>query len=286
MKRIALLTAATLVLGGCAATPLHEDSTITIVASTNVYGDIAQSIGGDLVSVTSLIASSAQDPHSFEASARDQLTVSKAQLVIENGGGYDPFVDTLLAASASDPVVINASDVFGLADGANEHLWYSFAAMSLVVSSISDALTSIDPTNAETFAANAAAFTAQLDSLEAQAAAISSGQGVAVTEPVPVYLLQSAGLRNLTPPDFTQAIEEGSDVPPLALQQTLDLFSTGAVALLAYNDQTASPETERVRSAAEAVGIPVVNFTETLPDGVDYISWMTSNIDAVATALG
>jgi zinc/manganese transport system substrate-binding protein len=74
-------------------------------------------------------------------------------------------------------------------------------------------------------------------------------------------------------------------VPPAALQETLALFSDGAVALLAYNDQTASPETERVRAAAEAAGIPVVDFTETLPDGQTYLSWMTANIDALAAVL-
>ena len=59
----------------------------------------------------------------------------------------------------------------------------------------------------------------------------------------------------------------------------------GAVALVAYNEQTAGPETERVRAAAEAAGIPVVSFTETLPDGADYLSWMTDNLEAVASAL-
>ncbi len=111
------------------------------------------------------------------------------------------------------------------------------------------------------------------------------GTGVAITEPVPAYLLAELGLDNLTPEAFSEAIEEGADVPPLALDETLALFADGRVALLAYNAQTASPETERVREAAEAAGIPVVDFTETLPDGADYLSWMTDNVEAVAGAL-
>jgi zinc/manganese transport system substrate-binding protein len=102
---------------------------------------------------------------------------------------------------------------------------------------------------------------------------------------VPVYLLAELGLDNVTPEEFSEAIEEGSDVPPLVLDETLRLFETGEVALLAYNEQTAGPETEQVRAAAEAAGIPVVSFTETLPDGADYLSWMTDNLEAVATAL-
>ena len=109
-----------LALSGCATSASEADAadgTIAVVASTNVYGDIAEQIGGDLVSVTSLIDSAAQDPHSYEASAQDQLALSKAALVIENGGGYDPFIDSLLSASENgDAVVVNAADASGLLD--------------------------------------------------------------------------------------------------------------------------------------------------------------------------
>ena len=98
-------------------------------------------------------------------------------------------------------------------------------------------------------------------------------------------MLEAVGLKNLTPSDFTQAVEEGSDVPPLALDDTVALFTNGSVRVLAYNVQTASAETEQVRSAAEAAGIPVVPFTETLPEGADYISWMSDNLDALSAAL-
>ncbi|HEX7835130.1 MAG TPA: ABC transporter substrate-binding protein, partial [Pseudolysinimonas sp.] len=57
------------------------------------------------------------------------------------------------------------------------------------------------------------------------------------------------------------------------------------VRLLAYNEQTSGPETDRVRAAATAAGIPVVPVTETLPKGKDYVSWMNANLDAVGAAL-
>ena len=129
MKPLALLAAAALLLTGCAATTPAADDTIRIVASTDVYGDLAQTIGGDTVTVTSLIAGAARDPHSFEASAQDQLAVNKADVVIENGGGYDPFVDTLLAASGSTATVISVAELVNLPEGTNEHLWYDFGAM-------------------------------------------------------------------------------------------------------------------------------------------------------------
>jgi zinc/manganese transport system substrate-binding protein len=307
---IGTLAVASLALAGCASTPSTADtaaSGMSIVASTNVYGSIASSIGGDLVTVTSLITSAAQDPHSFEASARDQLTLSKADLVIENGGGYDPFIDTLLSAASTDVPVVNASEASGLLEsdgeateddeheghdhieGFNEHVWYSFHGVEHVAEAIADELSEIDLANASTYAANYTAFAAELETLEASAETLrasTTGLGAAITEPVPLYLLEEVGLTNRTPEAFSEAIEEGTDVAPVDLQSTLALFADGSVSLLAYNEQTASSETEEVRKAADDNGVPVVQFTETLPDGADYVSWMTDNLDAISAALG
>ena len=280
MARIAILAIAALALTGCATTPATDDGTVKVVASTNVYGSIVTAIGGDLVSVTSLIDSAAQDPHSFEASAQNQLAIAKADLVIENGGGYDDFVDTLLAASSTEAVVLNAAEIVTLPADTNEHLWYSFSDIQTVATSIADELSSLDAANADTYEANLADFSGQLSTLAEQAAGLGDGKTAAITEPVPLYLLEQAGFENVTPDEFSEAIEEGTDVPPAVLADTLDIV--GSVALLAYNSQTASPETEQVKAAAEKAGVPVVQFTETLPDGEDYISWMTSNVAALA----
>ena len=94
---IPLVTA--LALTGCSAGASGDTAgstgTVSVVASTNVYGDIAKTIAGDAVDVTSLMDNPAQDPHSFEASAQNQLAVSKADIIIEYGGGYVDFMDTL-----------------------------------------------------------------------------------------------------------------------------------------------------------------------------------------------
>lgn len=280
MRLVLPVALVAVLLSGCAA-PAESDATIRIVASTDVYGDIAQIVGGDDVSVTSLISGAERDPHSFEASALDQLAVSKADVVVANGGGYDPFVGALVAASASQAIVLTASEIVGLADGANEHLWYDLAAMDAVAERIAKTLAELDPSNAPTFEANYAEFSSALAGLEVP----THNGAVAVTEAVPLYLLESVGLVNVTPPGFTEAIEEGGDVPPTALRQTLELFENREVVMLAYNEQTASPETERVRAAAEASGVPVVSFSETLAEGETYLSWMTANLANVAAAL-
>ncbi|GAA1694449.1 zinc ABC transporter substrate-binding protein [Microcella alkalica] len=323
---LVVATATGLALTGCAASPdSASNEGLSIVASTNVYGDVAASIAGDLATVTSIIDSPAQDPHSYEASAQDQLAIANADLVIENGGGYDPFVDLLIEGSGTDAVVISAvaagglleesedahsdeegedahsdeeegddhaeegeDDGHGHGEGANEHVWYDVHVMGAIAGAIAEALIELDADNAATYEENLEVFEAELETVEAQLEELADSLGggvVASTEPVPAYLLAELGLDDETPADFLEAIEEGADVPPLALQETLELIESGKVRMLAYNEQTASPETERVREAAEAAGVPVVSFTETLPETEDYVSWMSANIEAVGAAL-
>ncbi|BAS09738.1 metal ABC transporter substrate-binding lipoprotein [Arthrobacter sp. Hiyo4] len=113
-----LLTACGSGGGAPSATSGTESSAgvVEVVASTNVYGDIAAIIGGDKVNVTSIITKTSQDPHSYEATAQDRLLVSKAELVIENGGGYDAFLHKM-ADDSNIPHsnIVTAVDVGGLA---------------------------------------------------------------------------------------------------------------------------------------------------------------------------
>ena len=289
---LALAAATVAALTGCSAGSSADDGKVRVVASTNVYGDIASTIAGSAVEVTSLMSDPAQDPHSFEASAQSQLAVSKADILIENGGGYDDFMDTLRTGSKNTKAtVLNVVDISGkkAAGGdLNEHVWYDFPTVQKFTTALTDALSKADPAQKATFAKNAAAFSGKLAALQNREAELKSkyaGEGVAITEPVPLYLLESSGLVNKTPAKFSAAIEEGTDVSPLVLQQTLALFSGHQVKLLAYNEQTSGPETARVQAAAAAAGIPVVPVTETLPKGKDYVGWMNANIDAVGAAL-
>jgi zinc/manganese transport system substrate-binding protein len=259
-----------------------------------VYGDIAATIGGPDVTVTSILDDPSQDPHSFEGSAQVQLALSKATIVIENGGGYDDWTDTLLAgADNADAVVLNAVDISGFdqepAEGElNEHVWYDFPTVQKLVERLVSELSTADPANADTFAANAATFETSLDALEAREAELATsakGTGVAVTEPVPLYLLAASGFTNVTPEAFSEAVEEGSDVSPAVLEKTVALFASGDAALLVYNEQTSGPETEQVIAAAKAAGAGVVPVTETLPTGEHYLDWMSANLDAISAAV-
>ncbi|MFF7602654.1 metal ABC transporter solute-binding protein, Zn/Mn family [Streptomyces mirabilis] len=304
-RRLALISGAALALlagcgsssdsgsGGSASQSPASSSAVPVVASTNVYGDIAQQIGGAKVDITSIISDPSQDPHSYEADTQNQLALSKAKVVIENGGGYDDFVDKMLkSGNNSSAEVINAVKVSGKTapkgGELNEHVWYDFPTVAKVTDQIAAALGKADPGNAATFTKNAADFKAKLQPLETKEAQIKQkhgGEGIAITEPVPLYMTEASGLVNKTPTDFSKAIEEGSDVSPRVLQSTLALFTVKQVKALVYNAQTSGPQTEKAENAAKTAGIAVVPVTETLPKGKDYLGWMTSNVDALASAL-
>jgi zinc/manganese transport system substrate-binding protein len=300
---VAAVAGAALLLSACgqasdpskpAATSSPGQARISVVTSTNVYGDIARTIGGEKVQVTPLISKISQDPHSYESTAQDKLALTGADLVIGNGAGYDTFLDTITKDLAlKEDRILHAVDVAGPlpqdAHGAiNEHLWYNMSSASMIAEEIASRLGAIDPADASVFTANAKKFTADTTAVSDKLAAIKTrhaGEGVALTEPLPVYMLEAAGLENRTPEDFLEAAEEGNDAPAGALKSTVDLVSSKSVRFLAYNEQTATPQTETVRKAAEAGNLPIVNFTETLPEGKTYIQWMNDNADSIETAL-
>ncbi|PPH97498.1 ABC transporter substrate-binding protein [Rathayibacter sp. AY1D1] len=309
----ALLGGTALALSGCSGAGSASNSSaaaaaggpVKVVASTNVYGDLVSSIGGDLVEVTSIIDSPDKDPHEYEATARDQLAVSGATLVIENGGGYDHFLDTMISAAGTEAPVITATVIAGLEDvhdhaeeeesegghehaEFNEHVWYDLSVMKEVAGRIGDELAALDPDNASAYSANLATLDEGLDALIAREGGLKgtlSGRSIAITEPVPLYMTDALGLTDATPEAFSEAVEEGTDVPATTLQETLALFSGEAVDALIYNEQTEGAQTDAVLDAAKAAGIPAVPVTETLPEGDDYTGWMTANLDAIEGAL-
>jgi zinc/manganese transport system substrate-binding protein len=318
-RRAAVAALAVLTVAGCGsgaeappATPA-EGATVPVVASTNVYGSIVEAVGGDRVSVESLIDDPSADPHSYESTPADAVAVARARLVVVNGGGYDEFLPQLVQSSGADPTVVDVADVSGLvpeeehaaeeehAEGEqhedehahgefNEHFWYSLPAMQALATRLAADLGAADPAGAAEFTANAEAFNSRLGELITRAEAIGAarpGTRVAVTEPVPGYLVEAAGLTDATPPEFTEAIEEDTDPPAAVLQETLALFSGDPVRALIVNAQTETPSTDQVREAAQTAGVPVVEMTETLPEGTtDYTAWMGAQIDALAGALG
>lgn len=290
---------AVLALAACGsgpATPAADDGTLTVVASTNVYGSIAQAVGGAGVTVESLISDPAADPHSYESTPADAATVARGDVVVHNGGGYDGFMPQLLESAGGDPAVIDVAELSGLVPAGedaefNEHFWYSLPTVQAVATRLAADLGAADAADAAAYTANAETFNASIAALVQRAGSIgagASGGRVAVTEPVPGYLIETAGLTDATPPEFSEAVEEDTDPPAAVVAETLALFAPGApdpIRALILNAQTETPTTDQVRQAADAAGVPVVEVTETLPAGTDYLGWMTTQVEALASAL-
>jgi zinc/manganese transport system substrate-binding protein len=172
----------------------------------------------------------------------------------------------------------------------NEHVWYSLPTVQKLAGQLATDLGATDPADAARYTANAQAFAGRIDGLVADTAAIAaahSGTRVAITEPVPGYLVAAAGLVVATPPAFSAAVEEGTDPPASVVTANLATFSgPDKVTALVENAQTEGPTTTQAEQAAAANGVPVVKVTETLPAGViDYVTWMNRQVDALAAAL-
>ncbi|MEC3955453.1 zinc ABC transporter substrate-binding protein [Nocardia sp. CDC153] len=295
-----LATVATLTACGSS----KDSDQLTVVASTNVWGDITKAVAGSDVRVESIISDPKVDPHSFEVSPADAAKITDAKLVVYNGGHYDEFIDKAIAgkntktvnafeiASEGDHDHANASaaaESGAHSHDVNEHVWYDVHQVGHIAEHIADALGEIDPAHKQAYADRATAFAAKLAPIEAITAKIAAehpNQPVLQTEPLAAYLLTAAKADDKTPHAFQEAIEQGTDPAPADVAAVRDLLSAKQVRALVYNIQTEDKLTQDIRATADKSGVTVVEVTETLPAGKDYVTWMTDNANALAKALG
>jgi zinc/manganese transport system substrate-binding protein len=287
--------AAAVALTACSAGPgagARTDSAHVIVAvgAENQYANVISQIGGRYVQVTAVQSNPNTDPHTFEASPGVARTVGSADLVVQNGIGYDAFMNKIEAATP-DPArkVIVASKLLGLPDSTpNPHLWYKPSAMPAVARAVAADLAALQPGHAAYFRARQRAFAASLRPWYRALAGLRTeypGTPVATTEPVGNYLLAAAGTRNLTPFGFQADIMNGVDPAPqdVALQDSL--FARHQVKVFVYNQQVTDSLTQSFLAAAGRDGIPVVGVYETMPAHYDYQSWMLAETRALRQAI-
>jgi len=290
---VLLAASASLLLVGCSpsANPSASpsDAKISIVASSSVWGSVAEAIGGDLVEVTSIIDSTSVDPHSYSATARDRLAVNEADIVVMNGGGYDDFMQSLVDQDDTPAITIDAFQAAGDDQTRNEHIFYDFVQVQDVAAVIASAIETVDPSTFDQGQANFDAFRQRLEGLTALSAGIMDSldnRDVVLTEPVAAYLLTSMGFFDVTPASFTRAIEEEREVPPLALKEVQDKITYALIGFLALNPSTVTAQTEALRKFALANGVAVLEFGELPPANTSYIDWMSANVIKVRKLVG
>jgi zinc/manganese transport system substrate-binding protein len=265
--------------------------TIVAVGAENEYADVIQQVGGKYVQVSAVMSNPNTDPHTFEASPSVGRLVNAARLVVQNGLGYDTFMDTIEnAVPDSSRKVIVVQKLLGLPDSTpNPHLWYRPGTMPAVANAIAADLAALQPAHAGYFKANAAAFTRSLAAWTGVLAAFRAkypGTPVATTEPVADYLLQAAGADNLTPWAFQADIMNGTDPSAQDVAAERSLFTEHKVKVFLYNQQVTDSLTESFISLARASGIPVVGVYETMPEpGYHYQSWMLAEVEDLQKAV-
>jgi zinc/manganese transport system substrate-binding protein len=281
------------VLAGAACSPATADApagTIAAVGAENQYANVIGQIGGRYVHVTAIESNPSTDPHSFEASPTVAQEVSTAQLIVQNGLGYDTFMNKIEAASpGSGRKIIDVQALLRLPDSTpNPHLWYDPATMPAVAKVLAVDLSALQPAHSAYFLANLRAFDRSLapwlDAL-ANFRAAHPGAPVGVTEPVGDYLLQAAGAKILTPFRFQADVMNGVDPAPQYISLEGGLFKGHKVRAFLYNQQVTDALTESFLDQARQYGIPVVGVYETMPAGYDYQSWMLAETQALQRAL-
>jgi zinc/manganese transport system substrate-binding protein len=275
--------------GGAVAAP--GGGKIVAVGAESEYANVIGQVGGKYVQASAIMSNPNTDPHTFEASIAVAREVGAAQLVVQNGVGYDAFMDTIESAAPSGGrTVVDVQQLLKLPDSTpNPHLWYDPATMPKVADAVAADLSAIQPSHKAYFEANAAAFEDSLGKLTAAVASFKAayaGVPVATTEPVADYLLTAAGADNLTPWTFQADIMNGVDPSPqnVALQRAL--FTGHKVKAFLYNEQVTDTLTQSFITLAEQNHIPVVGVYETMPVlGYDYQSWMQTEVQDLRMAV-
>ena len=280
---------------------------VEVVASTSIYASIAEAVLGEEGSVTAIIEDTTTDPHSFEASPADAARITNADLLVYNGAGYDAFIDQALDTTADIPTVVGTEAFESATDTIvdshndesdhgddhdeatqNEHVWADLPTARVIAAQIADELGRLNPDDAEAYTQNATDFTARIQALENEVENLrqaTAGSEYAQSEDLGQYLFDSLGLIDSTPPAFLSAIHADSDPPARDFDAMMQLVSTGEIVFFAYNTQTETAVTTRIRETAEANDVAVVELTETLPENMDYLTWIEDMTARTAEAL-
>ena len=290
VKIIAVLTAVVFVLVGCSTKNASENKNkkINIVTSLNFYKEVAEKIAKDKAEVSSIISTQSVDPHDFEPTAKDAEKVSKADVVVYNGGGYDSWFEKM-TTNAKNAKKIDAGKLLGLKDGDNEHIWYNYTVMEKVADEVAKILSEKDNANKEFYEKNRDNYKKELQKIGDKINSLkekAKGKYVLTTEPVFDYAVENLGLMQTAEvKKLAQATEEGNDPAPKDLQEINNDIKTKKIMLVINNTQTTNKTVETLLKTAESVKTPILNVTETQPEGKTYIEWMISQYEKLEEIL-
>ncbi len=257
-----------------------------MVASLNQWGSLAAELGGDDVEVTSIVNSTNVDAHDFEPKTSDVAKLSKAQIIVANGAGYDSWATKSMTKTTN---IVSAASVMGAVEGDNPHLWFSKDARSSMATAITDAYIKALPSKKKAFQKRLKAWQADEKSLETWASEFTKSHSnltYAATEPVVYYLMADLGFKDQTPKGYTQSTASGGEPAPADLQSFQKLIEDKGVDVLVNNTQEASDATNMITGAAGRADVPVVDVSEQMPKDADTLNaWINQLINTIIDAV-
>lgn len=275
-----------IILSGCGTvtTTKHADNRIHVVATLGFYGEAAQAILGDRGQVTTVINSPSIDAESYEPDVKTAKLVAKADVVVENGLGYDGWMDRVVSANdAATTKTLTIGKLMGKKTGDNPHLWTDPTTMVKVTRHLVTQFSKLEPSHAAAFKRRGAAYEQQLKALPQltqKLARHSHGQQVAVSEPVFDLALEAMGYR-VSDSHFAQSIEEDSDPTPADITKLQGQIKRHEIAFFVENTQNTSKNVTAMVNLAKRYDIPVVKVTETMPVHQSYRTWMLKQYQQV-----
>lgn len=291
IKWLFTILLAGLALAACgAASGTPNRGTMQVVAGENFWGSIAAQLGGDKVSVTSIVTNPNTDPHEYESSAQGARLFATADFVVLNGAGYDDWGAKLVSANpSSNRKVLTVAGLLGKKPGDNPHFWYDPPSVTRVADAIMAQYKSLDAADSAYFDQRRAAFATALQPYQALVAQIRTRDAnlpVAATESIFVYMAKALGLNLISPPAFMKAISEGNDPPAQDVASFQTQLRSRQVRLLVYNTQTSTSITDQLKQLAGENRIPVVGISETVqPANLSFQAWQVKQLQALQTAL-
>src|ERR1700682_1504691 len=292
IKTLVVGTLLSTVLAACGAPPADAGAgkTLQVIAGENFWGSIAAQLGGSHVSVTNIVTNPNTDPHEYESSATDARAFATADYVVLNGAGYDDWGQKLLSGNpSSNRKVFTVADLLNKKAGDNPHFWYNPDWVDKVADRITADYQALDSADSAYFRQQREVFRGALKPYHdaiAHTRSTSSGVPVGSTESIFVYMAQALGVNLISPPEFMQAISEGSDPPAQAVAQFQDQISGRQIKVLVYNTQTSTPITENLKQLAAKNSIPIVGISETVvPASTSFQDWQIRQLNSLQAVL-
>lgn len=264
----------------------RQQRPIRVVTSLNFYGEVAQKVAGQYGDVESFINSGSVDTHDFQPSTKQARQLNRANVVIENGLGYDEWVNKMVHATDGQQRVINVGkDVAHKQAGDNEHVWYAPTTMGKLATDLAQQYSKIDPAHRNYYHERARSYQKQLATLnttieQAKQKVQSNNQAVLVSEPVFDYALQNLGYK-IANPQFAKAVEDGNDPSPQEIAKIQEAIRNHEIAFVVNNQQESNSTVKNMLKLARQHHVPILNVTETKPAHQTYVEWMQNQYNAL-----